>query len=420
MLHCSQMLRCKQTGDSIMTEPATGVMDAVLDPAETDERAEPAWGAVVSLALGVFGLVTAEFLPASLLTPLAQDLGVTEGTAGQAVTATAVVGAIAAPTMAIITKRLDRRLVMWGLTVLLILSNLVAAFASSLPVLLIARIMLGISLGGFWSMSAAMAMRLVPMRLMPRAMSIILTGVSVATVCAAPVGAYVGDIWGWRTAFMIAAVVGALALLVQIATLPNLPPAGVASVRTLLDVMKRPMIRIALLVVLLVASGHFAGFTYVRPFLEKVPALDIETISLVLLAYGIGGFFGNFAGGFMAERSLKTAVGLAPLLIAVAAVLLLTLGASPVVAAIAVAAWGFAFGAVPVGLQTWLVRAAPDQAESAGGLMVATFQVAIALGAVFGGLLVDNAGVASAFAYCGIATLLAALAAFLLGPRSAT
>ncbi|RWQ49738.1 MFS transporter [Mesorhizobium sp.] len=403
-----------------MTEPATGVIDAVLDPAETDERAEPAWGAVVSLALGVFGLVTAEFLPASLLTPLAQDLGVTEGTAGQAVTATAVVGAIAAPTMAIVTKRLDRRLVMWGLTVLLILSNLLAAFASSLPVLLIARIMLGISLGGFWSMSAAMAMRLVPMRLMPRAMSIILTGVSVATVCAAPVGAYVGDIWGWRTAFMIAAVVGTLALLVQIATLPKLPPAGVASFRTLLEVIKRPMIRVALLVVLLVASGHFAGFTYVRPFLEKVPALDIETISLVLLAYGIGGFFGNFAGGFMAERSLKTAVGLAPLLIAVAALLLLTIGASPAVAAIAVAAWGFAFGGVPVGLQTWLVRAAPDQAESAGGLMVATFQVAIALGAVFGGLLVDNAGVASAFAYCGIATLLAALAAFLLGPRSAT
>ncbi|TIP78259.1 MAG: MFS transporter, partial [Mesorhizobium sp.] len=126
-------------------------------------------------------------------------------------------------------------------------------------------------------------------------------GVSVATVCAAPVGAYVGDIWGWRTAFMIAAVVGALALLVQIATLPKLPPSGVASFRTLFEVLKRPMIRVALLVVLLVASGHFAGFTCVRPFLEKVPALDIETISLVLLAYGIGGFFGNFAGGFMAE-----------------------------------------------------------------------------------------------------------------------
>ncbi|MCZ8547027.1 MFS transporter [Mesorhizobium qingshengii] len=399
-----------------MAEPATGVIDAaLLNPADQEERTEPAWGAVVSLALGVFGLVTAEFLPASLLTPMARDLGVTEGVAGQAVTATAIVGAIAAPTMAIITRRMDRRLVMWMLTVFLILSNLLATFASSLTMLLLARVVLGMALGGFWAMSAAMALRLVPMRLMPRAMSIILTGVSLATVTAAPVGAYVGDIWGWRTAFMIATVVGALALLVQLATIPRLPPVGVASFRTLLDVLERPTIRAALLV----ASGHFAGFTYVRPFLERVPVLDIETISLVLLAYGIGGFFGNIAGGILAERNLKAAVALAPLLIALAAASMLIFGASPTIAAAAVAAWGFAFGAVPVGMQTWLVRAAPDHAESAGGLMVATFQVAIALGAVFGGLLVDHAGVASAFAYCGAATLLAAIVVFLRGPKQA-
>ncbi len=401
-----------------MTEPATGVMDAVLlDPEKSEERSDAAWGAVISLALGTFGLVTAEFLPASLLTPLAHDLGITEGAAGQAVTATAIVAAISAPTMAIITKNIDRRIVMWGLTLLLILSNVLAAVAWSLPVLLAARVVLGIALGGFWSMSAALTIRLVPSHLVPRAMSIVLTGVSAATVSAAPIGAYVGDIWGWRTAFMIASVVGALTLLVQLITLPKLPPVGVASFRGLLDVARRPMIRVALLVVVLVASGHFAGFTYVRAFLEKVPALDIETISLVLLAFGVGGFFGNLAGGFLAERSLKAAVTLAPLLIAVAAVALLVLGTSTVASAIAVTLWGFAFGAVPVGLQTWLVRTAPDQAESAGGLMVATFQVAIAAGAIFGGLLVDNAGVASAFAYSGAATLLAALTVFLLGPK---
>jgi DHA1 family purine ribonucleoside efflux pump-like MFS transporter len=402
-----------------MAESSTGAIDATLPgPAESDERTEPAWGAVVSLALGVFGLVTAEFLPASLLTPMARDLGVSEGIAGQAVTATAIVGAIAAPTMAIITRRMDRRLVMWMLSSFLIVSNLLAAFASSLPMLLIARVILGVALGGFWAMSAAMALRLVPMRLMPRAMSIILTGVSLATVTAAPVGAYVGDVWGWRTAFMIATIVGGMALLVQLVTIPRLPPVGVASFRTLLEVLERPSIRLALLVVLLVASGHFAGFTYVRPFLEKVPVLHIETISLVLLAYGIGGFFGNIVGGIVAERSLKAAVALAPLLIAVAAASMLMLGASPTIAAASVAVWGFAFGAVPVGLQSWLVRAAPDQAESAGGLMVATFQIAIALGAVFGGLLVDNAGVASAFAYCGAATLLAAIVVFARGPKS--
>jgi DHA1 family purine ribonucleoside efflux pump-like MFS transporter len=176
-----------------MTELASDA-DSIVS-AEPSAETTPAWGAIISLSLGVFGLVTAEFLPASLLTPLAADLHITEGAAGQAVTATAIIGAIAAPTMAIITKRLDRRVVMWTLTALLIVSNFLAASASDLTTLLLARVTLGISLGGFWSMAAAMAMRLVPIRLMPRAMSIILTGVSVATVCAAPVGAYVGEIW---------------------------------------------------------------------------------------------------------------------------------------------------------------------------------------------------------------------------------
>ncbi|RWC99652.1 MAG: MFS transporter [Mesorhizobium sp.] len=402
-----------------MTESATGFMDGVLhDPEQPNQRSGPAWGAVISLALGTFGLVTAEFLPASVLTPLAHDLGITEGAAGQALTATAIVGAIAAPTMAIITNRLDRRIVMWAMTLLLILSNVLSAVAGSLPVLLTARVVLGIAIGGFWSISAALAMRLVPSHLLQRAMSIILTGVTVATVCAAPIGAYVGDIWGWRTAFMIAAVVAAITLVVQLVALPRLPPIGPASFRRLLDVARNPTIKVAILVVLLAASGHFAGFAYIRAFLEDVPALNIATISLVLLVFGIGGFFGNLAGGVLAEHSLKAVAALPPLIIALAAVSLLTLGASAWAAVIAVSVWGFAFGAVPVGLQTWMVlRAAPEHAENAGGLMAATFQVAIGAGAVFGGLLVDNAGVASVFAYSAVASFLAALTVFLLGPK---
>ncbi|PAQ09925.1 MULTISPECIES: MFS transporter [Mesorhizobium] len=404
-----------------MTESATGFTEVVLhDPEKPNQRSCPAWGAVISLALGTFGLVTAEFLPASVLTPLAHDLGITKGAAGQALTATAIAAAISAPTMAMITKRLDRKIVVWAMTLLQILSNVLAEVAWSLPIFLMARVVLGIALGGFWSISAALAMRLVPSHLLPRAMSIILTGVSVATVCAPPIGAYVGEICGWRAAFMIAAVVNAATLLVQFITIPTLPPVEVATFRSLLDVAKNPTIRVAYLVVLLVASGHFASFIYIRAFLEKVPALDIETISLVLLASGVGGFFGNFAGAFLAKHSLKAVAALPPLLIAIAAVSLLTVGASASASAsaIAVAVWGFAFGAVPVGLQTWMVlRAAPEQAESVGVLMAATFQVAIAAGAIFGGLLVDNAGIASVFAYSAVATFLAVLTVLVLGPR---
>jgi len=382
------------------------------------KETEPAWPAVVSLSLGVFGLVTAEFLPASLLTPMANDLAITNGTAGQAVTATAVVAAFAAPAMAIVTNRIDRRLVLWTLTSILVFSNLLAANAYDLTTLLTARVLLGISLGGFWSMAAATAMRLVPMRLMPRAMSIVLTGVSVATVCAAPVGAYVGDLWGWRTAFTLAAGVGALALLVQMLTIPKLPPIGTASVSTLFRLMRRPSVSIALVAVLLIISGHFAGFTYIRPFLERVTQLDVATISPILLAYGIGGFIGNFAGGFVVERSVRAGIGIGAVAIAALSLALVMFGVALPVAAISVAVWGFAFGAFPVGFQTWIVRAAPDQAESAGGLLVAAFQVAIASGAIFGGLLVDGFGPAAAISYCGIAILLGGILVFAIGDRT--
>ncbi|RUZ43785.1 MFS transporter, partial [Mesorhizobium sp. M7A.F.Ca.CA.004.05.2.1] len=291
----------------------------------------------------------------------------------------------------------------------------------SLPVLLAARVVLGISLGGFWSISAALAMRLVPSHLMPRAMSVILTGVSVASVCAAPIGAYVGDIWGWRASFKVAAIVSAVALLVQLVTIPPLPPIEVRRFRSPLDVAKNPAMKVAVLVVLLVASGHFASFAYIRAFLESVPALDKKSIPLVFLAFGTAGVFGNLAGAFLTKHSLKAVAALPPLLIAVAAVSLLTMRASALTSAIAVAVWGFAFGAVPVGLQTWMVlRAAPKQAESAGVLMVITFQVAIAAGTTCGGLLVDHTGIASVFVYSAVATFLAVLTVFLLGPNRKT
>src|SRR5260370_9959344 len=139
-----------------MSEAATAIAE-IEPPAGAQERAEPLWAAVVSLALGVFGLVTAEFLPASLLTRMAADLNVTDGGAGQAVTATAIVGGVAGLTVAILTKTIDRRLVLWTLTLLLILSSLIAASAAGLALLLAARVLLGIGLGGFWSMAGALA-----------------------------------------------------------------------------------------------------------------------------------------------------------------------------------------------------------------------------------------------------------------------
>ena len=385
--------------------PADGAAAAVHDTAPPER---PAWSGVAALSLSVFGLVTAEFLPPSVLTPLASDLGVSLGAAGQAVTATAVVGAFAALLVPVVTSRWDRRLVLLGLLLLLGVSNLMTAAAVNLPMLLAARVVLGVSLGGFWSMAAATTMRLVPMPVLPRAMSIVFTGVTVATVSAAPVGAYVGDLLGWRATFLIAGLVGVAALACLWLTLPRLKPGATAGLKDLAEVAVRPRAMVVLASVVVVISGHFAGFTYIRPVLEQVVRLDVAAISLVLLAFGCAGFIGNFVGAFLAERDPKLAIITGSGLMAAAMTALVVLGATPWLAAVALTVWGLAFAMLPVGFQAWMVADVPDRPELAGGLLTAAFQVAIASGAVAGGLLVDRFGVLSASVYCGAAAAVGA------------
>lgn len=375
------------------------------------------WAGILSLTLGVFGLVTAEFLPASLLTAMAADLGISAGAAGQAVTATALVGALAALSIPVVTRNLDRKIVLLSLSLLLVISNILAATATSFFVLILARVLLGAALGGFWSMAAALAMRLVPENLFARAMSVVLTGVSVATVCAAPLGAYIGDLWGWRSAFIAAGCLSLVTIVAQFFAIPSLPPKDNPNIKILFQLLGRTHVRVALLAVILVISGHFAGFTYIRPLLEDVTKLSVSAISAILLGYGIGGFFGNFAGGFIAERSERNAIIFGGVLINVMAIALVIVGNIASLAAVSIALWGFAFGAFPIGFQTWIIRAAPDQAEGAGGLLVAAFQIAIASGAIGGGILVNSIGALGGPIFAIMTISLGTLLVMRFGPR---
>jgi predicted MFS family arabinose efflux permease len=371
------------------------------------------------MTLGVFGLVTAEFLPASLLTPMANDLGINEGMAGQAVSATAIVALVTCLLIATLTRRYDRRQVLLAFSVLLIASNILVAMAPNLGFLIIGRVLLGIALGGFWTMSAAVVMRLVPEHLVPRALSIMLSGVSAATVFAAPLGSYLGDIIGWRNIFFLAGGLGAIALIVQFATLPKLAPRGHSSLRTLFEVMMRPRMRFGMVAAMLIFTGHFAMFTYVRPFLENVTGVAVSGVSGILLGFGIANFFGTYLGGMLLERSMRLTLAVMPIIMGITGLGLASLqGGTPVADAALVAIWGVAFGAVPVGWSTWITRTVPDEAESGGGLLVAAIQFAIALGAALGGAIYTASGALGVFGLSGC-LLLVAGAVVLLGLRTA-
>ncbi|KWD80521.1 MFS transporter [Burkholderia ubonensis] len=385
-------------------------MNPINQPAgATAAPGEPAWGAVFAMTLGVFGLVTAEFLPASLLTPMAASLGVTEGVAGQAVTATATVAFVTSLLTAAATRTIDRRRVLLAFSALLIVSNLAVAFATNLTTILIGRVLLGIALGGFWTMAAATAMRLVPTAMVPRALSIIFSGVAVATIAAAPLGSYFGHLIGWRNVFLIAAALGVVALAAQVATLPGMAPSGTTRLRTLVDVLRRPTVGLGMFATTLVFTGHFAFFTYLRPFLEQVAGVGVNGLSAILLGYGVANFVGTSLAGRVLEHRLRPVLVAMPALMVVLGVALVALGRAPLVDAVLVALWGMAFGGVPVGWSTWITRTVPDEAESAGGLMVAAVQLAIATGAAAGGVMFDANGAAGVFV--GAAVVLAAAVA---------
>lgn len=369
---------------------------ATLGHASTATR-RPAWAAVVSMSLGVFALVTAEFLPASLLTPMAEGLRISEGLAGQAVTATAMVALLTSLGIGTVARNLDRRIVLMTLSVLLIASNLIVATAPGFAPLLLGRVLMGVALGGFWSLSIAIVVRLVPEDAVPRALSIVFLGVSAATVVAVPVGSYLGGLIGWRGVFYAAAALGGFALLVQALTLPSLPARSAAGPGTMLAVLRRPDVGVGMVAVLLVFAGHFTFFTYLRPFLEQVTGVGIEGISAILLGFGIANFAGTYLIAFLIERSLKLAILLMPLVMAVLVVGLILFGGAPWGAAVMIAVWGLVMAGVPVGWSTWITRTIPDEPEAGGSLIVAAINFAIGGSAALGGIVLDAGGPRAVF-----------------------
>lgn len=372
----------------------------------------PAWGAVFSLTLGVFSLITAEFLPASLLTPMAESLGVNEGVTGQAVTMTAFVALVTSLLGVSATRHIDRRRVLLALSLLLVVSNLLVAFAPQLSFVLVGRVLLGVAIGGFWTLSAATAMRLVPPEQVARALSLIYSGGSLATIAAAPLGSYFGELIGWRNVFLVAAGCGVLTLIWQLVTLPAMAPDASGKAGHFFGLLKRRSIQLAMGAVLLVFAGHFAFFTYLRPFLEQVTGVGAQQLSVVLLAFGVANVAGTMLAGIVLARHLQRMLILMPLVMGALGIGLALFGSSLVTDTVLIALWGMAFGGVPVSWSTWVTRTMPDDAESGGGLLVAAVQLAITLGAAAGGVIFTLGGIKPVFLVSGLILLFAALTIF--------
>jgi predicted MFS family arabinose efflux permease len=190
----------------------------------TTPNAQPAaWSAVFALTLCVSTLIASEFMPVSLLTPIAHDLHLSEGTAGQAIAMSGLFAVLTSLFIAQGSAGVDRRHLLMGLTALMGLSGVVVAMAPNFLVLMVGRAMLGVVIGGFWSLSAGTVMRLVPPTDVPRALALLNGGNALATTVAAPMGSYLGQYIGWRGAFFIVVPLAGVTLAWKYVGLPSLP-----------------------------------------------------------------------------------------------------------------------------------------------------------------------------------------------------
>ncbi|KVK53985.1 hypothetical protein L901_19055 [Agrobacterium sp. D14] len=359
----------------------------------------------------VFALIASEFMPVSLLTPIAADLRVSEGQAGQAIAISGVFAVLTSLSISAIAGRLDRKFLLLGLTAVMALSGSIVALAPNYEIFMIGRALIGVVIGGFWSMSTATAMRLVPEQHVPKALAIFNGGNALATVVAPPAGALLGATIGWRGAFFCVVPIAVIVFVWQMISMPSMKAERRPGSGNVFRLFNRPIVALGMASIGLLFMGQFALFTYVRPFLETVTRVDVSTLSLVLLGIGIAGLIGTSLIGFFLKKTLYRTVILIPVGMAVIAAILIAFGANLAITAAALGVWGLIGTAAPVGWGTWLVRSLPQDAEAGGGLMVAVIQLAITLGAVLGGVLFDFSGYQLTFAASAVILLLAAVLA---------
>ncbi len=393
-------------------------MSTLSQTTQSNEHAY--WGGIFAMTLCVFVLIASEFMPVSLLTPIASDLGVTEGLAGQGIAISGALAVLTSLSLSHIAGNMNRKTLLLGMTILMAASGLIIAFASSYLVYMAGRALIGIAIGGFWSMSAATAIRLVPQHQVARALAIFNGGNALATVVAAPLGSYLGATIGWRGAFLCLVPVATAAFIWQWFSLPDMKGnKSQSSGGTVFRLFRLPVVSIGLLACGLFFMGQFALFTYVRPFLETVTHVSAAGLSLILLTIGVAGFIGTLIVAlFLNARFYLTLMAIPLLMAAIAGMLILT-GHSVWSVALLLGFWGLLATAAPTGWWTWIARTLPEDAEAGGGLMVAVIQLSIALGSTVGGMMFDNVGWQSTFAMSGILLLSAVVLTWFTSRKSA-
>lgn len=349
------------------------------------------WFALLSVTFSAFALVTGEFLAIGVLNDIARDFQISVGTAGLTVSLTAIVGMFAAVLIPISAKTMDRRSLLLMLTLLMIIANLLTAFAPNFMILLFGRIILGVAVGGFWATAVALSGRLAPPHLpIAKATAWVAFGVTLASVLGVPMGTWLAQYNGWQTSFTAISLMGILLLIFQYLYLPQLKPSSSLRWKELPILVQHPAARKGLIIFLFMGFAHFAAYSYFSAFFKHQVDFSDSLISRLLLVYGIAGIFGNVFAGYLGQINIRYTFAVSGVAFLLAFLALPLVGANVMLAIVLTALWGFAYGIIPTAVNIWMFMHAPEAVEKGMPMVTLTFLILIALGSMFGGIIVDH------------------------------
>jgi predicted MFS family arabinose efflux permease len=291
---------------------------AAITPATIDRSPLVSWLAVVAVTFGIFTIVTTEIMPIGLLTSIGASFDISDGAAGLMMTMPGFLAAVAAPTVTVMTGRLDRRVMLSTLMLVFALANFLAAVASAYWIMMVSRVLVGFVIGAFWSIGAGLAARLVRAERSGRATAVIFSAVPLGSVFGVPAGTLIGNVAHWRMAFVVLGILSLIVFVGLVAFLPPLPAVQVTRFDVLRGMLQSGAVRAGLLITFLIVLAHFGTYTYVTPFLENVSQIDPAWIAVFLLAYGAAGVVGNFVAGTTVSRHLQATFGTSACMLAAA------------------------------------------------------------------------------------------------------
>jgi multidrug resistance protein len=345
------------------------------------------------MALGAFGIITTEFGIIGIMPAIAKNFNVSIDTAGWLLSGFALTIALTGPFSVLLTAKINRKWMMCLVLFTFVLSNILSAVAPDFTVLMIARILPAFLHPVFWAVSTVAAARQVEPKDAPKAVSVVLAGLSIATVLGVPLTTYVSELINWKASFWVSGVINLIAFAALAAFVPSMPVTEKQSVKSQLVILRKGQMWVNLIATMIMIAGIFATYSYLAEYLGKISSMNGKQISLMLLLFGTTGIAGNWITGLALSRNVMITTRFFLLSLIAVHVMAYLFGGLFIPMTAIVGIWGFIHtGGFLIG-QTRSTSEAPEAPELAASRMVSFGNAGVTLGTFLGGIIIAHFGV---------------------------